>query len=235
MVQLAFFAPALRGCALRLQRAHGYIQEADAILDAYALQAEQKIAASYDTDTGRYKPLYFPPVPEILPLALSDAINNLRCALDYLVFELARKDSGAIQKGTQFPIETFKLHTSPNGNKIGFDTVTDRYLRGVNQGHQDAIELLQPYNGVKWTALLRDLSNSDKHRELIPVTSEDFLSIWTRPKGDGTPLPTGQHIKVDPHQTIKVETPQGLAFVMHTLETLYASVGSTITSFNSEF
>ena len=45
--------------------------------------------------------------------------------------------------------------------------------------HAAAIEALQPYNGVDWTRLLRDLSNMDKHRALhvVGYISEDRVRI----------------------------------------------------------
>jgi hypothetical protein len=71
---------------------------------------------------------------------------------------LARLDSGKIQDGTQFPIE----HT-PNGFKGRRKT----YLKGLNIEHIALIERYQPYSGCNWTGIIRDLSNPDKHRELI--------------------------------------------------------------------
>jgi hypothetical protein len=41
-------------------------------------------------------------------------------------------------------------------------------LKGVDAAHVAAIERLQPYNGCHWTARLRDLSNMDKHRHIVP-------------------------------------------------------------------
>jgi hypothetical protein len=212
------------------------VKEADELLDEFAHEAENNIVASYDTKSGSYQPLIFPDVPMFLPLAISDAVHNLRSALDYLVFELARKDSGRVQNGTQFPIETYKLHTTPDGNKIGFDMVVNRYLRGVNQVHRDAIEAMQPYKGVEWTETLRDISNPDKHRQLTTISKEKFIGGTTSSReGHGVALPTGNYIRVDPHQTVLIELPKGKTWVMHTLYKLEAHVHATISAFNSEF
>src|SRR5580704_81891 len=58
-------------------------------------------------------------VDSLFGILLGEIVYNLRAALDYLVFELARHDSGAVQAGTQFPICDFKGR---------FDGVTDRFL-----------------------------------------------------------------------------------------------------------
>ena len=100
-------------------------------------------------------------VPPIASVLIGETIYNLRGALDYLVYELSILDSGEIKKRTQFPIES-----SP-------DNWTQRlgdYLRGLSKPHQAAIKALQPFDGCAWTALIRDLSNSDKHRRLIATS-----------------------------------------------------------------
>lgn len=91
-------------------------------------------------------------------ILLGEVIYNFRAALDYLVFELAFHDSGIVQNGTQFPI------CDAIG---GFDGVAPKFLVGLNSAHRAAIEGLQPYNGCNWAAVLRDISNPDKHRRLV--------------------------------------------------------------------
>ena len=113
---------------------------------AFASECEDRIVANEQTKA----PLYFPEPSPILPLAVSDAIHNLRAALDYLVYELALHDSRAVQEGTQLPLECVKSGKAPGGNDIGFDAVKSRFLKGVSTDHREAIERLQPYNGVEW-------------------------------------------------------------------------------------
>jgi hypothetical protein len=106
--------------------------------------------------------------PPILSIALGEICYNLRSALDYLVFELAREDSGVIQDGTQFPIDDtpqkFAKHVPTR-------------LKGLNAAHVSAIDMLQPYNGCTWTKLLRTISNPDKHRTLTPRGSTFNVEI----------------------------------------------------------
>lgn len=97
------------------------------------------------------------PVPHIIKILIGEIVYNLRAALDYLVYELARLDSGKIIDNTQFLIEE-----SPEG----FSKNSGYRLKGINDKHVKIIEGLQPYNGCNWTRILRELSNPDKHREL---------------------------------------------------------------------
>src|SRR5204863_4438007 len=101
-----------------------------------------------------------------------EMIYNLRAALDYVVFEPARFDSGQTQNGTQFPIED-----KPEGFKGRQKT----YLKGLTDPHVALVEEYQPCQGCNWTATLRDLSNPDKHRELHLLLSQlhDEIEVAT--------------------------------------------------------
>ena len=226
----------LKGCERRIERAQRYIDEANTLLDQFGKECEQMIFSSYNQQTGKYGVLLdFPDAPPDLPLAISDAVHNLRAALDYLVYELALKDSGSIQNGTQFPIEIEKSKTLPSGTKIGWNHVVDRFLKGVNQGHRDAIESLQPYKGVNWTKLLKDISNPDKHRKLTKIAVDSTLSVWETPKGRGKTMPTGETLYVDPHQTVFIELDDGPTYLLTSLITLHACVTDTVNEFYRQF
>jgi len=106
--------------------------------------------------------------PPILSIVLGEICYNLRSALDYLIFELAREDSGTIQDGTQFPIDDTPQKFAGN--------IRTR-LKGLSDAHVAAIEKLQPYNGCTWTKFLRTISNPDKHRTLTPRGSTFNVEI----------------------------------------------------------
>ena len=91
-----------------------------------------------------------------ISILVSEAIYNLRAALDYLIYELAILDSGQIQDGTQFPIEN-----SPRGWKFRRDGCPNKrngipdygcYLRGISFSHKAIIKTLQPAT-VLWLPL----------------------------------------------------------------------------------
>lgn len=93
----------------------------------------------------------------IVAILLGEIVYNLRAAMDYLVYELAWKDSTTPQDGTQFPICDLEED---------FKRVAPKFLRGLDSSHVALMESLQPYMGGYWFATLRDFSNPDKHRRL---------------------------------------------------------------------
>lgn len=103
-----------------------------------------------------------------LSIVIGEIIYNLRSVLDYLVYDLARFDSGELQDGTQFPIED---------TVEGFAKKRKSFLKGLSDAHVIAIEKLQPYAGCAWTKTLRGLSNPDKHRRLVTLKDVAFKPI----------------------------------------------------------
>lgn len=106
-------------------------------------------------------------VPPRLGAIAGDVLNNLRPALDYLVFALSYLDTeGEPADGTQFPIcDTAAYFREKKG----------LWLKGLSPEHVAAIEGLQPYDGRKeqvWLRWLRDLHNPDKHRHLSVLATE---------------------------------------------------------------
>jgi hypothetical protein len=172
-----------------------------------------------------------PGLPPELALALSDAVHNLRSALDYMVYELARHDAGQIVDETQFIIAD---------DKARFDDGIRRRLSCLTVGHMQALEALQPYQGTEWTRTLRDISNPDKHRHLTPVTAQKLGSLVTVYPADGQDvagrrLPSGQTIQVTLTRVIRVSLPGGAIPIVETLRELQLQVGTTIESFKGEF
>ncbi len=169
--------------------------------------------------------LYFPPIINIL---VGEIIYNLRAALDYLVYELAILDSGEIQHRTQFPIES-----TPQG----WSKHQASWLMGVSDIHKAAIERLQPYNGVSWTAFLRDISDADKHRRLHFVTGYYDANV-----GRGI---AGKTYAVRPDAIIGAMEVEGMvaAFVqfedrtpvVEALEEVQRHVGAVIDFFDGDF
>jgi hypothetical protein len=190
---------------------------------------------SYNLEAGQFKAFGLPDPPVPLNLAISDAVHNLRASLDYLVFELAFKDSGIAQDGTQFPITDVKCGKGPGGNPIGFDAVADRYLKGISPPHRDMIESLQPYKG--WDALetLREISNPDKHRELTVINPPDSLHFMVGNDASGRKLPTGEIIQIDETRCFSISLPKKDFMVPTVLHYIKGGVEDALRVFSSEF
>jgi hypothetical protein len=121
--------------------------------------------------------------PRYLPRSIylwGEIAYNLAAALDYLIFILAKVGSGSEQDGTQFPV-----CAKPQFFERGRSTV----LKGVREEHIALIERLQPYAGCTWTKTLKNLSNLDKHRQLVQARVLPFQFIgFDRPLAEVSPI-----------------------------------------------
>lgn len=180
------------------------------------------------------------PYPVKLSILVGETIQHLRTALDYLIYQLAILDSGEIKNGTQFPIED---------SAAKFDGRRRSYLRGVNDSHAEAVERLQPYNGVYWTQRLRTLSNPEKHREpILPVYSTSMHWNKIRIPADiiskiddgillefgGDPNDPTQSATMQLHVVFRIGLDDGKPAVQ-TLEHIESKVSQTLNEFAPDF
>jgi hypothetical protein len=165
----------------------------------------------------------FEPVPDIVKILVGEIIYNLRASLDYLVYELARLDSGKIIDGTQFPIED---------KKEVFWGRHRSYVKGLSDKHIAMVEVLQPYNGCNWTRTLRELSNPDKHRQL---TMPFVLTALSIPQGSTEAIIVGQPVDMNDGISIYIKFRERTSVIDRaTLKQLKTEVTKTLDAFNSE-
>jgi hypothetical protein len=156
--------------------------------------------------------------------------------LDYLIFELAKLDSGIEQDGTQFPI----VDTKKN-----FEEQKGRWLKGINAAHIAAIERLQPYSGCNWTKRLRECSNRDKHRHLVQAKGNATWHAHSSLQKDlgrclgyerETPHPViGQPpVKVKIYPTGSITFRDGVP-VPETVEEIKTQIADTLDAFKLDF
>jgi hypothetical protein len=169
-----------------------------------------------------------------IPILIGEICYNLRSALDYLVFELAKFDSGVPQDNTQFPIED---------TEKGFDRHAKARLKGINPSHIASIKCLQPCAGCDWTKTLRDISNPDKHREVtglkITVTGTAYTPLDPGFSGirlpvRSTPHPIAGEMDVKLDYTATIRSRDG-PVVVESLEEIKSEVAKTLTAFKAEF
>jgi hypothetical protein len=180
----------------------------------------------------------FFPVPLRYSILVGETLYNLRAALDYLVYELARHDAGTAQERTQFPI-------TMTPEKFAGEQ-RDR-LKSLSVEHVAMIEKLQPYPDRKeceWLADLQKLSNPDKHKTLTAMPTlllgfVELLRFNPRLSGDDGPIRITQDIH---GQDIYVKYPLHLAVsiddgipVDDVLGLLKLRVRQTLERFKSEF
>jgi hypothetical protein len=228
----------------RAERANLHIHEFASGRRALLKIARDHLITEYNPQTlqitGQVLTVHVPPIASII---VGEVIYNLRAALDYLVFELARYDSGKVQDGTQFLVED--VRSDPANKNRGFIPRSKSCLKGVSSDHIDLIEKLQPYNGVDWTKTLRDISNPDKHRELIAMKNSGPVHIKLTGGEPGSFK--GKPGKVYPGAGkdgcdlyLEAEDATDIAFpderlVLPILELLQKQVADTINAFKPEF
>jgi len=174
---------------------------------------------------------------------ISDAVHNLRAALDYIVYELSRFNEGRVVNGTQFLIEDVK--SDPSNPRHAFDARKGTRLRGLTDHQIRMVEALQPYNGTEWTESLRDISNPDKHRTLTALTAESgVFSVTatsvrrTRPRsGTGVHgLPADLTLEVNATAAIQLlPRDESKPPLIHLLRQIETEVFRTISLFEGEF
>lgn len=228
----------LDGAYERVRRADIHLADLDAqvrilskaISDGIVVYAQPRSRYEAGDVVGAFK-VTLPQVPHIVSILVGETVYNLRSALDYLVYELARYDSASIQDNTQFPIED---------TQQVFRGRHRHFIKGLSDEHVASIERLQPYNGCDWTKLIRDLSNPDKHRTLT-ITKTSCQYVIRIPHG-GTeaispdPSVFNHPVNMNNSATIHVKFCAGSLIVdVDTLKQLKVQVAETLDAFHPEF
>jgi len=240
----------LDGAYARLDRAMEHLVDLKTVLTEFTDSEHEIAARTAEIHPGpAIKPGDVPfkimrpesPIPVKVSILVGEVVSNLRSALDYLIYELARLDSGSVQNGTQFPIED---------KPTGFQGRGNSFLRGINDAHAAQIERLQPYNGVDWTRRLRIISNPDKHRHLsIHTHNTAIKALKTNDPAQAFPTQgdkgaiivmkllnpaTKSTMYMQFNFTFYICFDDGTP-VIQTLEELHSQVADTLTNFKPEF
>ncbi len=170
----------------------------------------------------------FTPVPDCVSQLASETALHFRGALDYMVGQLSILDTPNVsgqKRRTQFPIEDLESQ---------FDGQRSRYLCGINDDHVASLRALQPFNGCSWTRLLRDLSNHDKHNDLILTQTDVMVSggFTPTPGADGNSGHGELQFRLLPVlQIVLGEGPQ----LIESLQTIESQVARTLDLFAPGF
>lgn len=178
----------LDSCRAKLIRAKVHRHALQALEPRLEIESPT-IGIKFDSATGEHV-VYISKCPDHsslflrASLILGDTIQSLRGALDHLVYALAdwRRQGNIVNPDqTQFPI---------CDNPTNFNSQANRYLKEIHPLHVAVIERFQTYNALDLIStgsgpslhpfgLLRDLSNTDKHRILNVVVIPTNVTITT--------------------------------------------------------
>jgi hypothetical protein len=156
--------PSLDSPRLKIERANEHLRCLDDEFRAFERQEPYELfrEAHPDGPFDEIRLKVHADPPTRLGLLVGDVIQNLRAALDHLVWELSLLTTDEPWDKSQFPIfdvDKGKAVTSS--------------IRDVPSDAQDVIKALQPYNRPDphadplWP--IYRLSNLDKHRSLVPI------------------------------------------------------------------
>jgi len=162
--------------------------------DAYVLRTETNPAPGQGVEYRCFA-VERDTVDERWSLMAGDIIQNMRNALDHLVWAAAKRPSNR----TQFPIFT---------DECEFKVLGRRNLQGIPEAMRTTIEEAQPYKmlpanpAIDLLETLRVLSNGDKHHTLAVVAASlnmvwlgspgpDVVSIEWHDHAEGKPLHDG--------------------------------------------
>jgi len=161
----------LEGAYRKLGRAK---EHADALWAGIVGFLQQQAQGGFTDERNGYvvtlKAPDIPSVPPEISLLLGDTVQNMRAALDYLVYQLAKLDDPGVdhERTTMFPVFTTSKKFKDSGRKR---------IKMLSAPHQAQICALQPYHRGNRAdshplARLIDLSDQDKHRLLIPTAHQ---------------------------------------------------------------
>ncbi len=143
-------------------------------------------------------------------VTIGEIVHNLRSALDHLVWQLVRDNSGQPSEANMFPIVAFE-------NRDDWERISKSKLKGVSDAMKEGIKRIQPFAvlGARYdvTSLskLHHLSNVDKHRRSLQLAPRIVgLEDGMNSADDSDPY---QRLRNDPNIKEKVEI--GIQFRHH--------------------
>jgi hypothetical protein len=112
------------------------------------------------------------PMPPLWGLLLGDALHNVRCALDHIAWHLAAAGGSPPRTIEDQRRVDFPIYNTASGFAKGIRT----RIPGASPAQRAIIERHQPYHRGEGAAthpfaLLQDLNNTDKHREVRTLGS----------------------------------------------------------------
>lgn len=155
-------------------------------------------------EIGRHTLVYYPDksLPQHWPIDVGSALMLLRAALDNAVHQLSTEHQGVPVKNSEFPIFSDQdafFQLQKNGSPARGSGLFK--MRGLPLETQAVIESAQPYrvneaDKISLFWLLHELTNRDKHRELLICRglSSDTGII-------GGKIPHGGYFQIDTHRS----------------------------------
>jgi len=166
----------LDGSFLKLRRADEHLQVVNALMQEFIKRKPYRINDTFVRNGNTKERLLrfeqLEDIPTKLPMLIGDACNNLRSALDHLLWQLWILQYPTFDESVYFPIYdsevAFERGSPSNMGPIKAKSVGHERI-SLTDNQRAIIKSLQPYKTSNPVlSFLRDVNNSDKHR-LIQV------------------------------------------------------------------
>jgi hypothetical protein len=161
----------LSGSRQKLARAVKHTETLNREIPASIEQRDPySIHCDFDEQTGVLRVLLRPQAADLrFSVILGELVHDLRSALDHIVATLVLASNATLTKKHQFPIESDETRFD---RLCGTASSPLGQLKGIKYGFSDIRDVqpfhLKPDPDHAGLALLNRLSNSDKHRTVLP-------------------------------------------------------------------
>lgn len=163
----------------KLNRAEFHINDLERQFKAFVERKPHRFSVKHNEETGQpvIQIRFVEPVPLVFSLIIGDAVHNIRCALDHIMWELIRWDGGALHNHLKFIVRSDKGNYE--GTCRSVDTPSD-WIRQFLVG----LECFEGGRGGVFVAI-NDIDNADKHSFVTPVLRATSHPKFTTYFSDG--------------------------------------------------
>jgi hypothetical protein len=184
---------------LKLRRAEKHLAEVEVMVDEYVHRNPYDVSEGVEDDQGRtLRTLRFTEQPsDMLAVVIGDFIHNMRSALNHLAASCAPRENWRMVQFPIFETDPFELDPAtgkPLADRQRSRDAWERQIRGMSDEAVAALKGLQPYylgpddSTFHGLTLVEELSNTDKHRELVVLSNALLDPVVTTILTDGTRL-----------------------------------------------
>ena len=164
----------LEDALARIEQAKDNYERLAGQLESFLYEYVKGMVKERDRETGNFVlQLRHPRESNVRgrPLVLvSQVVENLHSALDYMVFELSRLNAPGFKESVpQFVVAD---------SAAAFAEQAKNRLRYLTEEQIGFIEQLQPYNGGAMLALLKEMAGRGKHRNLLSLEDSTGWDIY---------------------------------------------------------
>lgn len=167
--------------AVKYERAHMHCLEAEALVESYVASHPYALRPLLQKDGEVMHELYFTePTSSLLPIAIGDLVHNLRSGLNHLTALCTDRRNWHKVQFPIFSVDPFEIDPASQREREDRQRMRQRWHRftsGLDDEAVAVIRKLQPFDAAPDDSslhglfILEELSNTDKHRELVVIAS----------------------------------------------------------------